>query len=392
MWFRAEIAKISQSPAGHVYLELVEEENGQRLAAMRGTLWSSQAASIRQKLGADADRILSSGTEIVFCGSVQYHAVYGVSLTIEELDLAAMIGEAEKRKQATIATLQAEGAMELNRQIALPRLLQRVALIGSPGTSGFRDFAAHLIQNEWGVGFEVEVFKASVQGKGAPAELMQALAQAQQWQPDAVVVVRGGGSALDLDAFNQLDLCRVIAHASVPVLTGIGHETDLSVADLVAHAHFKTPTAVADFLVDRLVNERSKLTEWALGIGQRTQQRLTWERERLAQDMQILRLQPRQVLDAMTMKLGHLKENLGLQARQAMERQRQQLHQWGTTVEALHPENILARGFSVVRSSDKAVRSAQDLAPNDIVHLQFHHGRAEAVVTNVTSDPDEPTH
>ena len=92
------------------------------------------------------------------------------------------------------------------------------------------------------------------------------------------------------------------------------------------------------------------------------------------------------------MKLGHLRENLGLQARQAMERQRQQLHQWGTTVEALHPENILARGFSIVRSGDKAVRSAQDLAPKDIVHLQFHHGRVEAVVTNVTSDSDEPTH
>ncbi len=380
LWFKAEIAKVSRSPSGHVYLELVEEVDGRRLAVMRGTLWKSQHDVVRESLGDMADRVLASGTEIVFSGKVNYHPVYGVSLVLEEIDLSAMIGEAERRKQATIAALKAEGAFGVNGELPLPRLAQRVALVGSPGTSGFRDFGVHLLRNEWGVGFEVEVFPATVQGKEAPPTLIAALEKAQAWNPDVVVVVRGGGSALDLDAFNDLELCRAVSRASKPVLTGIGHETDLSVVDLVAHRHFKTPTAVADFLVDRLVAERSQLAEWSLGMGQRVQQRLNWERERLAKDLQTLRLQPRQLLAAEALRLTHARERLASSAQQALERHLQRMAFLASTVDALNPEKTLARGFAVAR---------KDLALNDRLNLRFHKGQAEVTVTRVTSDPDE---
>ncbi len=389
LWFKAEIAKVSRSPSGHVYLELVEEVDGRRLAVMRGTLWKSQHDVVRESLGDMADRVLASGTEIVFSGKVNYHPVYGVSLVLEEIDLSAMIGEAERRKQATIAALKAEGAFGVNGELPLPRLAQRVALVGSPGTSGFRDFGVHLLRNEWGVGFEVEVFPATVQGKEAPPTLIAALEKAQAWNPDVVVVVRGGGSALDLDAFNDLELCRAVSRASKPVLTGIGHETDLSVVDLVAHRHFKTPTAVADFLVDRLVAERSQLAEWSLGMGQRVQQRLNWERERLAKDLQTLRLQPRQLLAAEALRLTHARERLASSAQQALERHLQRMAFLASTVDALNPEKTLARGFAVARKDGRAVRDAGDLALNDRLNLRFHKGQAEVTVTRVTSDPDE---
>ncbi len=389
LWFKAEIAKVSRSPSGHVYLELVEEVDGRRLAVMRGTLWKSQHDVVRESLGDMADRVLASGTEIVFSGKVNYHPVYGVSLVLEEIDLSAMIGEAERRKQATIAALKAEGAFGVNGELPLPRLAQRVALVGSPGTSGFRDFGVHLLRNEWGVGFEVEVFAATVQGKEAPPTLVAAIERAQAWDPDVVVVVRGGGSALDLDAFNDLELCRAVARASKPVLTGIGHETDLSVVDLVAHRHFKTPTAVADFLVDRLVAERSQLAEWSLGMGQRVQQRLNWERERLAKDLQTLRLQPRQLLAAEALRLTHARERLASSAQQALERHLQRMAFLASTVDALNPEKTLARGFAVARKDGRAVRDAGDLALNDRLNLRFHKGQAEVTVTRVTSDPDE---
>ena len=118
----------------------------------------------------------------MFTGQVNYHAVYGVSLAIQEIDLSAMVGEAERRKQETLSTLKAEGALERNRALPLPSLIQRIALVGSPGTSGFRDFGVHLLRNDWGLGFDVEVFPASVQGKEAPAALIQALLQAQTSQ------------------------------------------------------------------------------------------------------------------------------------------------------------------------------------------------------------------
>ena len=389
MWFKAEIAKLTSSPSGHVYLELVEEVENKRLAVMRGTLWKSQHHVVREALGEAADQVLTAGTEIVFSGRVQYHPVYGVSLVIEDIDLTAMMGEAERRKQATIATLKAQGAFEWNRAVPLPRLVQRVALVGSPGTSGFRDFGVHLIQNDWGVGFDVEVFPATVQGKEAPLTLITALERAVAWNPDAVVVVRGGGSALDLDAFNDLELCLAIANCPCPVLTGIGHETDLSVADLVAHRHFKTPTAVADFLVDRLVTERSRLAEWSLAMGQRVQQRLNWERERFAQDLQTLKLQPRQLLAAEALRLSHAREQLSGWAKQALEKHIERMAHLASTVNALNPDKTLQRGFAVARKDGKAVRDAADLALNDVLNLRFHKGHADVTVTRVTSTPDE---
>ena len=389
LWFKAEIAKLSKSPSGHVYLELVEEVNGSRMAVMRGTIWKSQYVAVRESLGEATDQVLSAGTEIVFSGRVNYHPVYGVSLVIEEIDLSAMIGEAERRKQATIAELKARGAFDWNRGLSLPRLVQRVALVGSPGTSGFRDFGMHLLRNEWGVGFDVEVFPATVQGKEAPATLIAAIKRAQEWQPDTVVVVRGGGSALDLDAFNDLELCLAIAQCPLPVLTGIGHETDLSVADLVAHRDFKTPTAVADFLVDRMVTERSRLAEWSLAMGQRVQQRLTWERERFAQDMQTLRLQPRQMLAAEALRLSHAREQVSSWAKQALEKHVQRMAHLASTVDALNPDKTLQRGFAVARKDGKAVRDAADLALGDMLSLRFHKGHADVTVTRVTSDPDE---
>lgn len=388
-WFKAEIAKLSTSPSGHVYLELVEEQRGERLASMRGTLWKSQHAEVREALGEAADQILSKGSEIVFRGHVNYHPVYGISLVIEEIDLSAMIGELERRKQATVATLKAQGALELNRGLPLPRLLQRIALVGSPGTSGFRDFGMHLLHNEWGVGFDVEVFAATVQGKDAPRSLIDALAQATTWNPDVVVMVRGGGSALDLDAFNNLELCLAIAHCALPVFTGIGHETDLCVADLVAHKHFKTPTAVADELVDRLVTERSQLAEWSLAMGQRVQQRLTWERTRIAKDMQTLILQPRQLLAAEGVRLAHVREQFAFHARQALTQQLQHIKHLASTVSTLQPKNTLARGFAIARKEGVAIHQSDSLSVNDSLSLQFHRGTAEVTVTHVNSPSDE---
>ena len=389
MWFKAEIAKLSKSPSGHVYLELVEESQGQRLAMMKGTIWKAQHAAIRKELGEAADQVLAKGTEIVFTGQVNYHAVYGVSLAIQEIDLSAMVGEAERRKQETLNTLKAEGALERNRTLPLPSLIQRIALVGSPGTSGFRDFGVHLLRNDWGLGFDVEVFPASVQGKEAPAALIQALLQAQTSQPDVIVVVRGGGSALDLDAFNDLELCRAISNMSLPVLTGVGHETDLSVADLVAHLHFKTPTAVADYLVDRALTERSKLLEWSLAMGQQLQQRLTFERARFARDLQTLKLQPQQLLAAEGIRLSHAREQLTSRAQQALERQLQRMGHLASTVDALSPKRTLERGFAIARKSGQAVRDVQDLQVDDVLTLNFNKGEAEVAVTRVNSPSDE---
>lgn len=385
MWFRAEIAELSRSGAGHLYLSLVEEQAGKPVAKMKATIWQGQLRNIRQELGDLADQVLSEGSEIVFSGQVTFHEVYGLSLVIDAVDLQSMLGEAERRKQATIATLQHEGAMERNRAHALPHPTQRIALIGSPGTSGFRDFVTHLLQNEWGLGFDVHVFPAVVQGKESPTTVIEALRLAAGIEPDAIALVRGGGSALDLDAFNDLDMCRAIADSPVPVLTGIGHETDLSVADMVAHSAFKTPTAVADFLVERSLKEWSRLVDWTGQMQTLVNHRLAIERQALARHGQTLRIQPRQQLHLASTSLNHLRERLQQHLGQWVERQAQQLARIEASVQALDPSETLKRGFSVVRVGGQVVKRASDVQEGSPLIIQLHEGTLHAIAKQTES-------
>lgn len=378
MWFRAEIAELNRSGSEHLYLSLVEEREGRPVAKMKASIWRNQLQRIREELGEAADQVLAAGSEIVFSGQVTYHEVWGLNFIIDAVDLDAILGEAERRKQATIATLKAEGAMETNRALPLPSLTQRIALIGSPGTSGFRDFVTHLLRNEWRLAYELEVFPATVQGKDAPATVIDALRRAEAWRPDAIVLVRGGGSSLDLDAFNDLGMCRAIAASSLPVLTGIGHETDLSVADMVAHAAFKTPTAVADFLVDKHLKQWGWLADWAHGMRSLVTHQMGAQRTTLARHAQTLQIQPQQHLRLASTSLDHMREQIQQRWVQWMERHTQQLARMEASVQAMSPEATLQRGFSVVRAGDRVIKHASDLNPGDELTIQLHRGRVRA--------------
>ena len=252
-WIRAEISQCSFS-GKHAYLDLVEERDGARLAQVRGTIWGSRLAEILTALGLEFKEVLQPGREIVFGAYMAFHAVYGFSLNIQQIDLDALLGEMERRRKETLAALNKEGAIGRNAQRMLPDVPQRVILIGSSGTAGHTDFLAHLQGNAWGYRVDLGCIDASVQGTSAVSSIVAALHRAgrvaMRTPGDAVILLRGGGAKLDLDVFNDLSLCRTIAAMEVPVITGIGHETDQSLADVVAHTSCKTPTAVADFLLD----------------------------------------------------------------------------------------------------------------------------------------------
>ena len=344
MWFKAEIAKLSKSPEWTRLPGTGGRSRGQRLAMMKGTIWKTQHAAIRKELGEAADQVLAKGTEIVFTGQVNYHAVYGVSLVIQEIDLSAMVGEAERRKQETLNTLKAEGALERNKALPLPSLIQRIALVGSPGTSGFRDFGVHLLRNDWGLGFDVEVFPASVQGKEAPAALIQALLQAQTAQPDVIVVVRGGGSALDLDAFNDLGLCRAILkhaparpHGHRPRNRPERGRPRGAPALQNAHRRGGLPRGprVERALQTRRV-EPCNGTASATALGLRAGAMCSGPSNPEA-------LQPQQLLAAEGVKLSHAREQLASRAQQALERQLQRMGHLASTVDALSPKTPRTR-------------------------------------------------
>ena len=379
-WIRAEIANINEKN-GHFYLELVEERDGRKEASMRGTIWARDARRIISELGDSADSILNTGAEIVFRAKVVFHVIYGLSLSITEIDLSVMLGELEKRKKATIDTITKEGRLEMNKKKTLPRVVHRVAVIGSPGTSGFRDFMFHVLKNEYRYRFDIQVIPAKVQGADAAADIRSGLEKVETLNDfDTVVLVRGGGSPLDLDCFNDLELARKISEMNIPVLTGIGHETDICVADLVSHQYFKTPTDVGDFLVDRTMRFESLLIEIATKVGSRSKQFIHTEKIKLDGARVLLGQLPMRMVSEKSLAFEKIKEDLGREIERIFTRQSENLQTLGNTMELLKPEKTLNRGYSILRKEGKAVASTKELSSGDLVELQLKDGFVKAQI------------
>lgn len=251
-WLKVEISKINiHSRSGHCYLELVETENNVTVAECSGTIWSSSLEQIRRDLGADWTNVLKQGSEVLCFVEMTFKKRYGLKVNILSVDKSFTLGELERKKQETLDELQRKGLLDRQKEHRLPLVVQSIALIGSPGTSGHMDFKKQLERNDYGYLYFVEEFRCSVQGDNAVTEIVSQLARIQTERYDLVAIVRGGGSRMDLEVFNSYDLAEKIALYRLPILTGIGHETDLCVSDIVSFQHFKTPTALGSAIVER---------------------------------------------------------------------------------------------------------------------------------------------
>lgn len=253
-WVIAEIGELRDSPRGHAYLELVEKTNQQILAKIRGNIWSYTYRGISSRFSSITGQSLKPGMKVLAQVSVQFHEVYGLSLNIKDIDPNFTLGEKARKRQETIDRLTKEGLMELNRQFILPQVPQRVAIISSANAAGFEDFINQVDHNREGFQVHWKLYQATLQGDQAAASMTLAIEQvemANQAHPfDLLVIIRGGGAQLDLDCFDDYGLAKAIANTTLPVVTGIGHERDESIVDMVAHTKMKTPTAVAAFILE----------------------------------------------------------------------------------------------------------------------------------------------
>ena len=435
-WVRAEISQCSFS-GKHAYIDLVEEEGGTRKAQVRGTIWGSALAQIRKDLGAEFNEVLKPGREIVFSAHMAFHAVYGFSLNIQRIDLDALLGEMERRRKETLLALQKEGAIGRNGRLALPAVPQRIILIGSEGTAGHTDFLTHIENNAWGYAFDLARIDTPVQGGMAVDKLVAALHRAGRvalrTRVDAVVLLRGGGAKLDLDVFNDLTLCRTMAAMEVPVITGIGHETDQTLADAVAHTAQKTPTAVADFLVDRLAQfegevgregravtaecraqlseqagalrsfrawlgerplafvrrQRGDLHSGANGVVRRTRSALSEQHARLAEHRSGLRVGAVQLPERSAAWLAELEAGIQRESTRHLKQQEERIGLMKDTLALLGPGSTLKRGFSITRCGGKAVKDVGELTPGQVVETQLESGTFTARVEEI-HPPDDP--
>lgn len=425
-WVRAEIAGIDDRK--HVYLELVQHQDGKRVAVMRGIIWQPRMRDIRAALGDELPNILKEGAEIMFQARVRYSPLHGLALHIEGVDLAYSLGEMERRKKATIDTLRAEGLFDRNRSLPEPMVVQRIALVTSVGSAAHADFMRHLENNEYGYRFHVQVFAAAVQGEAAPAGLRKAISALDPALFDAVVLVRGGGSKLDLEAFNDLGLCRLVADLPIPVMTGIGHDVDVSVVDLIAKSPHKTPTAVADHLVDKCLYFETGLNGFLVGMQRAVSGSFGLRKERMSAHAELLRQRPRaycqerravlhgtagrfvrtttgmvreaslgiaQHARSLSMlplrRISHVEGPRLLDIRSTLERTaRQGLHELTHRIEGMHdairlldPSRVLARGFSITRLNGEPISDASVLRPGETLETTFAKGRARSIIDTI---------
>ena len=386
VWVVAEVAELKVNYSGHCYLELVEKAESKRggsstpTAQVRGVIWRSQWAMIapyfRQQTGSD----LAAGMKILAKVLVSYHELYGLSLQITDIDPAYTLGEVERQKQMTIAQLQADGVWDMNREQTLPYLVQRIAVVSSAAAAGYRDFVNEL--NAGGYAFSCDLYDAVVQGAAAEESICAALEEValKQEQYDAVVLIRGGGSASDLSCFNSYRLCSYVAQFPLPVLTGIGHDKDTSVADMVAHTPLKTPTAVAAWLVDRMARIEGWLEEMtvqlaslASGVTKREELRL----ERLVAE---IKPQAATYCQRAENRLDVMREQLFSLVERRLEREQQRLEIASRSIEALSPKRIMQLGFAVVRSGGKALTTINAAAKGEVVEIELMDGTIKARV------------
>lgn len=282
-WVKVEVLKVNKDRRGHYYLELVEQAEDQVLAKCRATIWSRNVERCVIDGGDDLEKVVKEGAEILCYGEALFHPIYGFSLHVIHVDYAYSLGEIERKKQQTLTQLEQRGLLELNKRQSPPLVIQKIAVVASVGTSGYEDFIQHLEQNPHHFSFALTCYDTQVQGEGAVMSLVRQLEVISKENFDAVVIIRGGGSKFDLDVFNAIQVAEKIAQMPFAVFTGIGHETDRTVADYVAHTYFKTPSAVAAFILALAVAFDKRITQGAETLTDYTARILEQHKTKLAQ-------------------------------------------------------------------------------------------------------------
>lgn len=397
LWVVAEISDMKVNQSGHCYMELVEKSSEshntstQPVAQARAVIWRGQWSMLSAYFRKATGSSLSAGMKILAKVIVSYHELYGLSLQITDLDASYTLGEAERQKQLTIEQLKADGVWDMNREAEMPLLVQRIAVVSSATAAGYRDFCNQL--SEGGYAFRVELFEAIMQGAAAEDSIcgqLEAIAtRADEF--DAVVVIRGGGSVSDLGCFNSYRLCSYVAQFPLPVLTGIGHDKDVSVADMVAHTPLKTPTAVAGWLIERMKSIDERLGEYAYRLTDFVGVFLAQSRLRLVEQREKLHRLTQSILSNRGAALNIKREQLQSLVRLKLERERLRLTSFRELTLSQRPDKILGLGFAIMRNKDRAIKSVAEIEVGSHIDVKMHDGSFRACVEEITAEKRETT-
>ncbi|MBR4388557.1 MAG: exodeoxyribonuclease VII large subunit [Prevotella sp.] len=406
-WVVAELAEVHER-GGHCYIDLVEKDQRSNtpVARAQARCWRNRWMLVRTHFERSTGQPFAAGIKVMLKVRAQFHENYGFAWIVTDVNPSFTMGDLALRRQEILRTLEAEGVINDNKRLPFPLFAQRVAVVSSEGAAGYGDFRHQLLLNDYGMRFWVTLFPSVMQGEGVSQGVIQALDAINERIDDfdVVVIIRGGGAVSDMSGFDTLDLARHVANFPLPVITGIGHDRDECVLDMVAHMRVKTPTAAASFLVEHLKRVAEHITEMQQIITGRVGSTLEKERMRLLrlssvipQQVGMALMKERNRLGQMNVRMENALNNNILLHRHALEllsqkvlpaakrhltEQRHHLDMFSQRVAALDPENTLKRGYSITLHNGHALTDASLLRPGDIVTTRLAKG---SIISEVKS-------
>lgn len=405
-WVRAELSEIRVSQKGHCFIELVEkdEQNGLLKAKARGVIMRYVYPLLKMNFESITGQPLCAGLNVLLQVRVSFSELYGYSLIVEDIDPTYTLGSIARRRREIMERLQKEGVAEMNQELTFPQPAQRIAVISSPTAAGYEDFCRQLDTNAQGFRFTHQLFAATMQGGATESSIIAALdriaGQVDQW--DVVVIIRGGGAVSDLSGFDTYPLANNVAQFPLPILTGIGHERDLSVLDLVAYHHLKTPTAVADYLIEQMTVLATQLESLEERLTEACRLALETENNQIGRLMMRVEMIGKTLLPQRLMNLdqldhrlsqaashqteiarlafGQLWQRLKSAAARGVSEQKHHLQALETAVKAADPEHILRLGYSITLKDGKAVRDIALLRRGDHITTRLAKGEVTSTI------------
>jgi exodeoxyribonuclease VII large subunit len=390
-WVIAEIADIKLNQRGHCYLELVEKEESRTVAQLKANIWAYEYRKLSLKFKTATSESLRPGMKVLLLVGVTFHEVYGLSLNVKDIDPAYTMGEMALKKREVIERLTKEGIIALNKGLSLPVVPQRIAVISSPTAAGYGDFFDHLDSNPYGYRFKHILFPALMQGAEAEQSVISALGKVSQKADlfDVLVIVRGGGSVIDLNCFDSYGIASQVAKFPLPVITGIGHEKDDTVVDMTAHTKLKTPTAVAEFLISGLRSFDENITEIQNRVVRHTDRLLKDRSHTLAGLVQRLNYISLQLTLSCGERVGVMEKDLRGQIKLFLQGKSAGLDNFERVVRLLDPVNVLRRGYSITYFKNRTLKDASLLQEGDVIDTRLFNGIIKSRVIEKTKEAKE---
>ena len=412
-WVEAELSECKESK-GHCYMELIEkdEKNATPIAKASARCWASKWMLIRPYFERTTGQQLHAGMKVLLKVYAQFHEAYGFSWIVTDIDPTYTLGDMARKRQEIIRQLKEEGVFDLQKELRLPLFCQRIAVISSETAAGYGDFCNQLFDNPYGFKFETQLFPAIMQGEGVEQSIIAALgkifSEYSEYSDDSespfdcVVIIRGGGATSDMSGFDTLALAENVANFPLPIITGIGHERDESILDMISHTRVKTPTAAATFLIDHLKTVMDSLNDAQEQIVRLALQKLAYYKSQFATIAELLprlfsnvKVRQEARLDALNnqlvsavrehilthqSKISTLEGRLPILLDRRLMTERHRLQLLEEKAKSLDPALLLSRGYSITLKDGKAVRDAQQLQTGDEIETRLANGTVHSTV------------